>query len=192
MRGRFKLNIVVYCGASQGNKKEYEESAIRLGEWIAKNNHTLVFGGGNAGLMGTVANTVIQHHGKTIGVMPTFLQERELAHEQLDELIIVDSMSVRKETMLAKGDVCIALPGGPGTLEEITEVVSWTRVGQNSNPCIFFNTDNYYALIQQFYDQMVTSAFLTQEDRDKILFSDTFDEIEAFIANYQSPTIRTY
>lgn len=186
------MNIVVYCGASKGNKQEYEDSAVRLGEWIAKNNHTLVFGGGNAGLMGTVANTVIQHHGKTIGVMPTFLQERELAHDQLDELIIVDSMSVRKETMLAKGDVCIALPGGPGTLEEITEVVSWTRVGQNNNPCIFFNTDNYYDLIQQFYDQMVTNAFLTQEDRDKILFSDAFDEIEDFIVNYKSPTVRTY
>ena len=90
-------------------------------------------------------------------------------------------MSERKETILEKGDVCIALPGGPGTLEEITEVVSWTRVGQNDNPCIFFNTNNYYSLIEQFYDQMVSNQFLTQEDRDKILFSKSFEEIERFI-----------
>ncbi|MEJ7334052.1 LOG family protein, partial [Staphylococcus epidermidis] len=79
--------------------------------WIAKNNHTLVFGGGNAGLMGTIANTVIHNNGKTIGVMPTFLKQRELAHDKLDELIIVESMSERKEVILKKGDVCIALPG---------------------------------------------------------------------------------
>lgn len=116
------MNIIVYCGASKGNKKEYENSAIQLGEWIAKNNHTLVFGGGNAGLMGTIANTVIHNNGKTIGVMPTFLQQRELAHDKLDELIIVESMSERKKVILEKGDVCIALPGGPGTLEEILKL----------------------------------------------------------------------
>ena len=101
-------------------------------------------------------------------------------------------MSERKETILEKGDVCIALPGGPGTLEEITEVVSWTRVGQNDNPCIFFNTNNYYSLIEQFYDQMVSNQFLTQEDRDKILFSKSFEEIERFIKNYKVPKVRTY
>ena len=186
------MNIIVYCGASKGNKKEYENNAIQLGEWIAKNNHTLVFGGGNAGLMGTIANTVIHNNGKTIGVMPTFLQQRELAHDRLDELIIVESMSERKEVILEKGDVCIALPGGPGTLEEITEVVSWSRVGQNNNPCIFFNTNNYYSLIEQFYDQMVSNEFLTQEDRDKILFSKSFQEIEEFIKNYKAPKVRTY
>ena len=101
-------------------------------------------------------------------------------------------MSERKEVILKKGDVCIALPGGPGTLEEITEVVSWSRVGQNNNPCIFFNTNNYYSLIEQFYDQMVSNEFLTQEDRDKILFSNSFQEIEEFIENYKTPKIRTY
>ncbi|WP_073504839.1 TIGR00730 family Rossman fold protein [Staphylococcus succinus] len=186
------MNIIVYCGASKGNKEEYQNSAIQLGEWIAKNNHSLVFGGGNAGLMGILANTVIHNNGKTIGVMPTFLQERELAHDNLDELIIVESMSERKETILEKGDVCIALPVGPGTLEEITEVVSWTRVGQNDNPCIFFNTNHYYTLIQQFYDQMVSNGFLTQADRDKILFSNSFEEIEDFIKNYKAPKVRSY
>jgi predicted Rossmann-fold nucleotide-binding protein len=102
-------------------------------------------------------------------------------------------MSKRKEVILEKEDVCIALPGGPGTLEEITEVVSWSRVGQNNNPCIFFfNTNNYYSLIEQFYDQMVSNEFLTQEDRNKILFSKSFKEIEEFIKNYKAPKVRTY
>src|SRR5699024_8062820 len=117
---------------------------------------------------------------------------RELAHDKLDELIIVESMSERKETILDKGDVCIALPGGPGTLEEITEVVSWTRVGQNANPCIFFNANNYYSLIVQFYDQMVTNQFLPQEDRNKILFSTYFEEIELFIKIYKARKVRTH
>ena len=124
--------------------------------------------------------------------MPTFLQQRELAHDKLDKLIIVESMSERKKVILEKGDVCIALPGGPGTLEEITEVVSWSRIGQNSNPCIFFNTNNYYSLIEKFYDQMVSNEFLTQEDRNKILFSKSLKEIEEFIQNYKAPKIRTY
>src|SRR5699024_12530505 len=98
------------CGASKGNQVKYENSAIQLGEWIAKNGHTLVFGGGNAGLRGTLANTVIHNNGNTIGVMTTFLQERELAHDKLDELIIVESMYERKETILNKGDVCIDIP----------------------------------------------------------------------------------
>ena len=122
------VNIIVYCGASEGHNGIYKEGAIQLGQWIAEQNHTLIFGGGNAGLMGAIANSVIQHGGKTIGVMPTFLQQRELAHNGLDELIIVNSMSERKEKILSLGDVCIALPGGPGTLEEISEVVSWSRM----------------------------------------------------------------
>ena len=91
------VNIIVYCGASEGHNGIYKEGAIQLGQWIAEQNHTLIFGGGNAGLMGAIANSVIQHGGKTIGVMPTFLQQRELAHNGLDELIIVNSMSERKE-----------------------------------------------------------------------------------------------
>lgn len=144
------MNIIVYCGASKGNREEYENSAIQLDEWIAKNDNTLVFSGGNARLIGILVNTVIHNNGKTIGVMTTFLQQKELAPDKLDELIIVESISEIKETILNKGDVCIALPRGPGTLEEITEVVSWTRVGQNNNPCIFFNTNDYYSLIEQF------------------------------------------
>lgn len=104
----------------------------------------------------------------------------------------MDTMDERKQKMLDLGNACIALPGGPGTLEEITEVVSWSRLGQNNNPCIFYNENDYYRPIQQFYDDMVQNDFLTVEDRSKILFSNSVDEIHSFITDYVPPIIRTY
>ena len=90
------------------------------------------------------------------------------------------------------GDVFIALPGGPGTLEEISEVISWSRIGQNSKPCIIFNVNGYYDSLKNMYDTMVKEGFLTEEDRNKILFSDSFDEIEEFIGKYEPPRVREY
>lgn len=191
-KGVFIVKIAVYCGASKGTQTIYEKAAADLGKWLAKRNDTLVYGGGKAGLMGVVADAVIAEGGQTIGVMPTFLLERELAHPHLTEMLVVDSMSERKLKMFELSQAFIALPGGPGTLEEITEMVSWTRVGQNPYPCIFFNAGNYYAPIQQAYNQMVESGFLSQSDREKILFSDSFPEITAFIENYSPPVVRKY
>ena len=119
------MNVTVYCGATTGNNPEYEKNAVELGKWIAENNHTLVYGGGKAGLMGIIADTVLQLGGEAIGVIPTFLKDRELAHTYLNELIVVNTMSERKDKMFSLGDIYIALPGGAGTLEEITDVISW-------------------------------------------------------------------
>ena len=124
--------------------------------------------------------------------MPTFLSKRELAHHGLDELIIVQDMHERKRKMIDLADVFIALPGGPGTLEEISEVISWGRIGEHQNPCIFYNVDGYYDTLAEFFDQMVKTNFLTLEDRQKILFSNSLDDIEQFIINYKAPIIRTY
>lgn len=186
------MNIIVYCGASKGNTPIYELSAKKLAQWIVKNNHRLIYGGGKAGLMGVLADTVLENGGQAVGVIPTFLEKRELAHPELSELIVVNSMSDRKAKMLSLGDACIALPGGPGTLEEITEVVSWSRIGQNNNPCIFYNENNFYNPIRIMYDNMVEMAFLSKSDRNKILFSDSLDEIGKFIDDYTPPVIRKY
>ncbi|MGY4674403.1 LOG family protein [Ursidibacter arcticus] len=186
------MNITVYCGASLGNNPKHQQATVQLGQWIAQQGHTLIYGGGNAGLMGLIANTVLENGGKVIGIMPTFLQERELAHTGLTEMISVDSMSVRKQKMIELGDVYIALAGGPGTLEEISEVISWARIGQNNNPCILFNSDNYYQPLQQFFDKMVEQGFLTTTDRQKTLFSDDLNEIIHFIAHYTPPEVRRY
>lgn len=186
------MNIAVYCGASYGKNNAYQEAARKVGKWIAEKNNRLVYGGGKAGLMGVVADEVLKHNGEVIGIIPTFLAERELSHPRLTSLETVDSMSERKNKMIALGDCYIALPGGPGTLEEISEVISWARVGQNQNPCILFNQNGYYNSLARFYDEMVEEGFLTKEDRERILFSDSLEEIEAFILNYTPPEVRTY
>lgn len=186
------MNIVVYCGASEGNLDIYKEEAMKLGEWIAKKGHNLIYGGGNVGLMGLLADTVLDNNGKVIGVIPEFLIERELSHPNLTDLYIVNTMSERKSKMVELGQACIALPGGPGTLEEITEVISWARVGQNDSPCIFYNINNYYQPMKNMYDDMVKNGFLTLTDREKTLFSDSLDNIEEFIINYEKPIIRSY
>lgn len=186
------MNITVYCGANSGNKEIFKESTIHLGKWIAENNNTLVYGGGKAGLMGLLADSVINEGGKVIGIIPTFLKSRELAHPNLTELNIVNSMSERKLKMFDLADAFIALPGGPGTLEEITEMISWARIGQNPNPCIFFNVDGYYDPIKKMYEDMEKKGFLTKKDREKIFFSSSFNEISNFIKDYSPPTIRQY
>ncbi|OOF57070.1 LOG family protein [Rodentibacter genomosp. 2] len=186
------MNITVYCGASLGNDPVYQASAVSLGKWIAANRHTLIYGGGRAGLMGVIADTVLAEGGKVIGVIPTFLQARELAHGGLTQLITVETMQARKKKMIELGDAYIALAGGPGTLEEISEVISWARIGQNPNPCILFNQSGYYNSLKMLFEQMVKSAFLTTEDYQKILFSDDLEEIAHFIVTYQAPEIRRY
>lgn len=186
------MNIAVYCGASLGTDSAYQDAARKIGKWIAEKNNTLVYGGGKAGLMGVVADEVLANHGEVTGIIPDFLVERELSHPSLTTLEIVNSMSVRKNRMIALGDCYIALPGGPGTLEEIAEAISWARVGQNQNPCILFNQNGYYDSLAKFYDEMVESGFLSKQDRACILFSDSLEEIEIFISNYTPPEVRKY
>ena len=156
------------------------------------NEYGLVYGGGAVGLMGVIANTMIENGGSTIGVMPHFLEQRELAHRDLSELILVDDMHQRKRKMIDLADAYIALPGGPGTLEEISEVISWGRIGEHQNPCIFYNVDGFYDKLADFFDDMVITGFLTQDDRDKILFSDSLETIKSFIETYIAPTLREY
>ncbi len=179
------MNITVYCGASIGTEKIYQERTKELGKWIAEKADALVYGGGNVGLMGIVADTVLAHNGKVIGVMPTFLMEREIGHHHLTEMIIVDSMTERKKKMIELGDVYIALPGGLGTLEEISEVISWARVGINNKPCIFFTIDNYYEHLEKHFEYMVEKGFLSKDYKNKVLFTDSIDEIEGFINEYK-------
>ncbi|CZT40440.1 Lysine decarboxylase family protein [Streptococcus agalactiae] len=159
---------------------------------MAQNKHSLVYGGGKVGLMGVMSDTVIANGGYTTGVIPTFLRDREIAHENLSELIIVNNMSERKAKMMLLGDAFIALPGGPGTLEEISEVISWSRIGQNDNPCILYNVNSYFNDLKNMFDHMVSEGFLSLEDRENVLFSDDIAEIEDFITNYKVPSTRQY
>ncbi|WP_314548601.1 TIGR00730 family Rossman fold protein [uncultured Gemella sp.] len=179
------MKITVFCGANNGKSESYIKNATELGEWIADNNHTLVYGGGKIGLMGVIADTVLENRGEVIGIMPQFLVDREISHTGITEFIIVDDMSDRKTKLVDFGDVFIALPGGPGTLEEISQVISWVRVGKKDAPCILMNVDGYYDFLEQYFDKMVEEGFLTKGDREKTLFTDNIEEMERFIFNYK-------
>ena len=186
------MNISVYCGASLGNNEIYKEAAKSLGKWIAENGHTLIYGGGKAGLMGVIADEVLLHNGEVIGVIPTFLADRELSHSNLTRLEIVHSMSERKNRMIELGNCYIALPGGPGTLEEISEVISWARIGQHQNPCILLNIDGYYDKLKDFFGHMVDNGFLAATDQKAMLFTDSLVEVEEYITAFTPLSIRTY
>lgn len=177
------MNIAIFCGANLGVDALYKEKSIELVDWVASQEHDLVFGGGKVGLMGVVADCMIAQGRKTIGVIPSFLKEREIAHEGLNQLIVVEDMHQRKAKMMDLSQVFIALPGGPGTLEEIAEVISWVRVGQCQGPCILYNINGYWDCLKMMFDQMVDQGFLTKQDREKILFSGDMDEISRFIQN---------
>ena len=180
------MRITVFCGANNGKSELYKENAIELGKWIANKNHTLVYGGGKIGLMGVIADTVLENSGEVIGIMPQFLVDREISHTGITEFVIVDDMSERKTQLVDLGDAFIALPGGPGTLEEISQVISWVRVGKKDAPCILMNVNGYYDFLEQYFDKMVEDGFLTKEDRKRTLFTDSIDEMEEFTVNYKN------
>ena len=180
------MRITVFCGANNGKSELYKENAIELGKWIANKNHTLVYGGGKIGLMGVIADTVLENNGEVIGIMPQCWVDREISHTGITEFVIVDDMSERKTQLVDLGDAFIALPGGPGTLEEISQVISWVRVGKKDAPCILMNVNGYYDFLEQYFDKMVEDGFLTKEDRKRTLFTDSIDEMEEFIVNYKN------
>lgn len=192
LRSDFLKKIAVYCGAAAGDNPVYVESAKRLGRWLAENNIGLVYGGGKFGLMGIVASTVMNNGGHVDGIIPQELADRGASDHSISKLQIVENMSIRKKMMMNLADGFIALPGGPGTLEEISEAFSWSLIGDNDKPCILFNVNHYYDNLKKMYDHMVEEGFLSQEARQKLLFTDSFEVIAEFLETYTPPKIREY
>ncbi|KRN76928.1 TIGR00730 family Rossman fold protein [Weissella minor] len=184
--------IAVYCGASTGNDPQFEQATIDLAQWLVKHDLELVYGGGGVGLMGLLAQTVLDAGGVVHGIMPQNLYDRGAGHPGLTDFEVVPNMSIRKQRMLELSDGCIALPGGPGTLEEIAEAFSWARIGDNENPCVFYNVDGFYNPIQQMFQDMVNKDFLTQTDFDKLGFIENLEDIYNFMDSYEPPMIRQY
>ena len=161
---RMKLkSLCVYCGSSPGLRASYIDAAEAFGRLLATEGITLVYGGGNVGLMGALADSALAADGKVIGVIPQRLVIRELAHDGLTELHCVESMHERKLKMAELSDAFVALPGGVGTLEEIFEVVTWTQLGIQSKPCAFLDVDGYYAPLFQFLEHMSEQRFIKKE-----------------------------
>ena len=175
------MNITVYCGSHFGENTVFKDRAIELGNWIAESGHSLVYGGGNVGLMGTVANTVLEGGAKVYGIIPEFLLDQEKGHEGLYTLEIVKSMPERKTRMINIGDAFIALPGGPGTLEEISEIISLRRLNRTEKPCIVYNIEGFYDSLKKLLDEMVSADFMPVEDLDKVIFANNLDEVKVAI-----------
>lgn len=172
------MKIAVYCGAAAGDDPAFAAQARALGRWIAENGHTLVYGAGCNGLMGAVSQAVLDGGGQAIGVVPHFLATPAQIRYDLSKCYETETMAERKETMIRLSDAFIALPGGVGTLEELSEVVSLYRLGQTKKPCFLFNINGYYDALGAVFDTMVLHGFLPEEDRACIRMPRTIEEIQ--------------
>lgn len=163
------ISLCVFCGARPGQDPEFQSGALALGKLLAEKNVTLVYGGGIVGLMGSVADGVLNAGGRVIGVIPDFLVKREMAHPNLTELHIVHSMHERKAKMAALSNGFIALPGGFGTLEELFEIITWAQLDLHQKPVGLLNINQFYTPLLDFVDHMTNQGFVSPRHRDLIL-----------------------
>lgn len=179
--------IALYCGSRSGNKPIYQEKAIALAQGLAKQGFGLVYGGASIGLMGQVADAMISHGGEAVGVIPEFMLDYEIAHHQLTELHVVQTMHERKALMAERASAFVALPGGLGTFEEILEVATWGQLNQHQKPMMIYNVNGFYdALITQL-DHAVEEGFLPPQHRAKLIVCNHAEQIYSAIANLGSP-----
>ena len=184
--------ITVFCGSRIGESEAYKEGAIALGKELAKRGITLVYGGGSVGLMGVIATTVLKEGGEAIGIIPKFLEEREIAHIHLTELHIVDSMHERKAKMADLADGFIAMPGGPGTLEELVEVFTWAQLGLHEKPIGLLNVNQYYDPLIAFLDHMTNEQFMEERHRHMILVESEPARLLNQFNDYKPPEVKTF
>ena len=179
--------VALYCGSRAGNKPIYLEKAIQLSQGLAEHGFGLVYGGASIGLMGQVADAMIQHGGEAVGVIPEFMLDYEIAHNQLTELHVVTSMHQRKAMMADRACAFVALPGGLGTFEEILEIATWGQLNQHQKPMMLYNVNGFYdALIAQL-DRAVEDGFLPPQHRAKLIICEHEEEIYTTLTNLGSP-----
>jgi uncharacterized protein (TIGR00730 family) len=181
--------ITVFCGSGFGTDSVYEEQAYRLGKTLADKGIELVYGGANVGLMGAVANGVMENNGVAIGVLPQFLKKVEIANENLTELILVETMHQRKTKMDELSDGVIMLPGGFGTLEEFFEMLTWAQLGLHKKPVAILNVDGFYDELLLLMDKMVTRGFLKKVNREMVIVSGDIDDLLNKMKDYKAPAV---
>lgn len=159
-------SVAVFCGSKYGNNTLFTEHATKLGNLLAENNVCLIYGGGNNGLMGTVANGVLDKGGRVVGIIPELLSNWERQHDGITELIVVENMHVRKRMLYEKADAAIILPGGFGTLDELFEILTWNQLSIHDKPVFILNSDGFYDALLQHMQRMMEENFL-YNDLDK-------------------------
>jgi len=178
-------SIVVYCGSNFGKNPVYSVSAYALGEELAKRKIKVIYGGGNMGLMGRVADGAMENSGSVTGIIPNFLASLEVAHKTLTELHFVETMHERKAKMVAMSDGVIALPGGYGTFDELFEILTWAQLRIFEGPIGILNINGYYDLLLLQLDKMVEEGFLHENNRQLLIVSDDavtlLNEMEDFL-----------
>jgi len=170
-------SVCVYCASSQNVEQFYIELARKIGGLLAKNHIHCIYGAGSTGLMGGLADGVLSQYGAITGIIPHFMCEREWNHTDLPELIMVETMHERKELMMKKADVAIALPGGIGTLEELVEAITWRKLGLFDKPIYIVNSNNYYRPLIDMLEKAIDEKFMEEEDRNLWKVVDNEDEL---------------
>jgi uncharacterized protein (TIGR00730 family) len=163
------LSVCVYCGSSVGNHPVFADAARSLGRTLVEQNLSLVYGGGHVGLMGIVADAVLDAGGEVTGVIPQALMDTEVGHDRLTRLFVVKDMHERKALMAEYADGFIAMPGGIGTLEELFEALTWAQLGFHEKPVGLFNVDGFYNKLIEFLNQLTAQGFLRPEHRDLLI-----------------------
>ncbi|MBN8210372.1 TIGR00730 family Rossman fold protein [Bacillus sp. NTK071] len=183
--------MTVFCGSSEAVDAEYFKAVEQLGRVLAEKDIEVIYGGGNVGLMGGLARSVLHHGGKVTGIIPRKIYEN-VAHIELSELIIVDTMHERKAKMYESGDAFIALPGGIGTLEELTEIFTWYQLEYHNKPIGLLNTKNYYAPFYSMLEHMVSESFLHKRYLEPLLKEDNPNTLVNRIQTHTVPLMNKW
>lgn len=186
------MNVCVFAGSSSGGRDSYRDAATALGRAIAERGMGLVYGGASVGLMGAAADAALGAGGAVYGVLPRWLDRRELAHEGLTELKVVGSMHERKAAMADMADMFAVLPGGIGSLEECFEIWTWTQLGIHKKPIGLLSADGYYDALEAFLDQVVAEGFLRGEHRGLLCSAPTADELLDQLAAVELPDLEKW
>ena len=177
-------SIVVFCASSPGNHPRYVECAEETGKLLAQKGIHLIYGGGKVGLMGAAADACLENGGHVVGIIPEFMTPKEIAHQGISELIIVESMHERKLLMHEKSDAVITLPGGFGTFEELFEILTWIQLGIYQKPVGILNLNGYYDLLEKQLDHMVAEGLLKSAHRKSLFFADTLEKIFDYFEHF--------
>ena len=175
------MNITVYLGANEGNDPSLRKAVRELGTWIGESGNRLVYGGSKSGLMGEIAESVLQAGGEVTGVEPQFFIDMEYQYDAITELIVTKDMTERKTKMIELGDAFIAFPGGTGTLEEIAEVMSKVSLKHLDAPCILYDLDGYYTGLRMLLSHMIETGLSSEERQEGIYFAKDLAEIKAIL-----------
>jgi len=182
-------SICVYCASSLGNNPYFAEQAFELGQTLAEHGIDVIYGGAKVGLMGKVADGAKSKNGKVFGIIPEFLAAKEIKHDHLDELIVVQTMHERKALMQEKSDGFIALPGGFGTMEELFEILTWGQLGLHKKPIGILNLEGYYDALIQLVETMIQKGLLKSEYKEMLLVSDSIDDLISQMNLYEVPFV---